>query len=132
VGIKDTLRNVRETGEFVLNLATEAFAEAMDATSADLESGESEFEFAGLESAPSTTVTPPRVAGVAAAMECTMYDTMPVYDNVLVFGEVERFHVDESLLTGGRIDARKVDAIGRLGGPYYTSIDRSEMERNFE
>jgi flavin reductase (DIM6/NTAB) family NADH-FMN oxidoreductase RutF len=126
---KDTPENAIETGEFVWNLVTEPLAAAMDETSAPLPPGESEFDAAGVERAPADAVTPPRVAGAAAAFECTLYDSFQVYDNTVVLGEAVRVHVDESLLSDGAVDAAAVDAVGRLGGPYYTRIDRLDLER---
>jgi flavin reductase (DIM6/NTAB) family NADH-FMN oxidoreductase RutF len=128
---KDTPRNAVETGEFVFNLVTEPLLEAMDATSKRLEPDESEFEFAGLERAESQRVTPPRVAEAAVSFECTLYDSLDIHHRELVFGEVEYIHVDDDLLTNGKIDARKVDLVARLGGPYYTGVDMLEVEKGY-
>jgi len=130
-GPKDTARNVLDTGEFVANLVTDPLAEQMDMTAAPLSAGESEFEFAGLDQVASTVVDPPRVAQADASMECVLHESMRVYDHQLLLGEVVRFHVDDALLTDGRIDMRKVDAVGRLGGPYYTRIDLLDVERQY-
>nr|WP_245800555.1 flavin reductase family protein [Natrinema saccharevitans] len=70
-GFKDTPRNARDTGEFVVNLVTEDLAEAMNETSATLPAAESEFDHAGLERAASSAVDVPRVAGAKVAFECT-------------------------------------------------------------
>lgn len=128
--VKDTLRNVRDTGEFVCNLVTEPLVEAMDATSEAAPSDESEFYTAGLEREASVNVSPPRVASAEVTMECTLYDEIAVHDNVVVFGEVVYIHVDDDLLTDGKIDVRKVDAVGRLSGAYYTAIDHMDFERS--
>jgi len=126
---KDTPRNAVETGEFVWNLVTEPLGAAMDETSAPLPPGESEFDAAGVERAPAKAVAPPRVAGAAAAFECRLYDSFDVYDNTVVLGDVVRVHVDGALLSDGAVDATAVDAVGRLGGPYYAGVDRLELER---
>ncbi|MFB6221227.1 MAG: flavin reductase family protein [Halolamina sp.] len=124
---KDAGRMAVETGEFVVNLVTEDLAEPMDATSAPLEV--SEFDFVGLERADAEAVDAPRVAGAAACLECTLYDTKAVHDNLVVFGSVEHIYVDERLTTDGVVAMEEVDTVGRLGGPYYTRIDMLDVER---
>ncbi|MEF8842147.1 MAG: flavin reductase family protein [Haloarculaceae archaeon] len=130
-GRTDTARNVRDTGAFVVNLVTAEFAEAMNETSATLDPGESEFDHAGLERAPSTVVDPPRVAGVAAAMECELHEIRAIGRHELVLGEVVRFHVDDRLLNDDdRVDVTEVDAVGRLASSWYDWTEhRFEMER---
>ena len=130
-GLTDSARNVHDTEEFVVNLVTQEFAEAMSDTSATLDPGESEFEHAGLDRTPSTVVTPPRVAGVAAAMECELHEIPALGRHELVLGEVVRFHVDDRLLNeDDRVDVTEVDAVGRLASNWYDwTEDRFEMER---
>jgi len=130
-GRTDTARNARETGAFVVNLVTGEFAESMNETSATLAPGESEFDHAGLERTPSTVVEPPRVAGVAAAMECELREIQSVGAHELVLGEVVRFHLDDRLLTDDdRVDVTEVDAVGRLASSWYDRTEsRFEMER---
>lgn len=128
---KDTALNALDTEEFVVNLVTEPVAEQMDMTSATLDRTDSEFDFAGLTKADALTVAPPRVAEAAVHFECTLYDSMQIYDNTVVFGEVRYIHVDDTLCTDGELDAAKVNAVGRLGGPYYTRIDRMDLERGY-
>lgn len=124
---KDSARFALETGEFVANLVTEGLIEVMDATSAPVDG--SEFDAVGIERAPARIVEPPRVADALACLECTVVDSVELEANTVVFGEVGHVHVDESLLTDGKVDTRKVDAVGRLGGPFYTGIDRLEYTR---
>ncbi|WIV66265.1 flavin reductase family protein [Natrialbaceae archaeon AArc-T1-2] len=129
-GLKDTPRNVRATGEFVLNLVTEELAEAMNETSATLPPGESEFDHADLERADSSVVDVPRVAGATAALECTRRELIDVGGSTLVLGDVRYVHLDESVTTDGRVDVGEVDAIGRLAGSQYTRTDdRFSLER---
>lgn len=128
---KDSAENALATGEFAVNVVTERLAERMDHTSVALEPTESEFEVAGVERADCEVISAPRVADAAATMECRLYDTLEVYDRLVVLGEAVYFHLDDALMTDGRIDARKVDTVGRLGGPYYTGADRIELERQF-
>lgn len=130
-GLSDTARNARATGEFVVNVVTMPFAEAMNDTSATLDPGNSEFDHADLERAESTEVEPPRVAGVDAAFECELYGIQEIGSNSLVLGEVVSIHLDDSVLTEeGKVDVGEVDAVGRLAGNYYASTrDRFRMER---
>lgn len=128
---KDTPRNAIETGEFAVNLVTESVGERMDRSSVRLPPDESEFDAAGLDAVEATTVDVPRVAEARACFECSLHDVIEIYDNVVVFGEVEHVHVDETLLTDGKPDTRKVDAVGRLGGPYYTAIDIMDLQRQY-
>jgi flavin reductase (DIM6/NTAB) family NADH-FMN oxidoreductase RutF len=128
---KDSPTNAIESGEFVWNLVTEDVHEAMDATSASHPPEASEFDAAGIERAPSVAVDPPRVAAAHCSFECEVYESMDVYDNTVVFGEVIYVHADETILTDGKLDTRKIDALGRLGGPYYSSIDITDFERQY-
>lgn len=129
--LKDTPRNVLETGEFAVNVATEPLAEEMDATSASLDPDESEFDFADVERAPCTRIDAPRVADADVTMECTLYGTMTVHDRLLTLGDVRHVHVADRVRTDGKIDATKLANVGRLGGPYYTDSDPIELERQF-
>ncbi|SNR26163.1 flavin reductase family protein [Halorubrum vacuolatum] len=127
--LKDTPRNALDTGEFVVNVVTEDLIEAMDLTATTLPADESEFDHAGIEHAPSDVVTPPRVAAAAVSMECTLYDSLSVYDRTMVLGEVVRYHVAEDALTDGKLDSRNLPVVGRLGGPYYTTGEPIAFER---
>lgn len=126
---KDTARFALETGEFVANLVTEAVIEPMDATSADTDG--SEFDVAGIERATARTVAPPRVASARASLECDVVESIRIGTHTVIFGEVLHLYVDDSLLTDGKVDTRKVDAVGRLGGPYYTGVEPLEFTRQY-
>lgn len=126
---KDSGRMAVESGEFVVNLVTEDLVEEMDATSVPLVDA-SEFDFVGLDRDESMTVDAPRVAEAAAHMECSVYDKMEIYDNLLVFGEVTHISVDDRLTTNGSIDMNCIDSVGRLGGPYYTGLRFLDVERS--
>ena len=119
-GEKDTLHNVRATGEFVVNVVTRELVEEMNFTSADFPPDESEFEWAGLEPAPSARVAPPRVARARVAFECRLNDVVSKGNGHMVFGEVVVAHVDEALLVDGRVDPHLLRPVGRLGGALYT------------
>jgi flavin reductase (DIM6/NTAB) family NADH-FMN oxidoreductase RutF len=132
---KDTLRNVRATGEFVLNAVVESLAEAVNLSAKELPPGESEVELTGLTLSPSLKVRPPRIAEAPAHLECKVLQIVPVGDGPtsanLVIGEVLLIHVDDAMLDDqGRVDPRKLKTIARLGGDWYCrTSDLFEMKR---
>jgi flavin reductase (DIM6/NTAB) family NADH-FMN oxidoreductase RutF len=105
---KDTLRNVEETGEFVINVVSEAIAAAANATAADVPPEVDEFVLAGLTPQASEVVRPARVAESPAQMECKLlqviYTSREPGGGVIVLGEVVRFHVRKSLVDDFRVD----------------------------
>lgn len=124
VGFKDTARNARDTGEFVVNLATRELAEAMNATSAELPAGADEFELAGLTKRRSVQVRPPAVAESPVALECVVTQVHAlndanggVLDTWMVFGKIVHVHVSRALLVDGRYDTAAARPILRGGGP---------------
>jgi flavin reductase (DIM6/NTAB) family NADH-FMN oxidoreductase RutF len=131
---KDTLENIRATSEFVVNIVSEEFAEQMNLSSADVPPEVDEIVLSGLTPIASDLVKPPRVAESKAQMECRLHQIVVISDQpgggILILGEVLRFHVLESLLDGYKIDADKLNAIGRMGGPTYVRTrDRFDMQR---
>jgi len=131
---KDTLTNVRATGEFVVNIVTEEIAEKMNLTSGEYPADIDEFEIAGLTPMPSDLVKPPYVRESPVNMECKLIQIVDISANVLggslVIGEVIRFHIDSGITNGFRVDAEKLRAIGRMGGNEYTRTScRFEMIR---
>lgn len=130
-GLKDTARNVLDTGEFTVNVVTDSVLEQMDQTAQEVPPGVSEFDLAGVERAPTGVVDPPRVAEAAVAMECTLHDSFEIHDRLLVVGDIRRFHISETVLTDGQIDAAKLASVGRLGGPYYTDSEPLAFERTY-
>lgn len=125
-GEKDTLRNARATGEFVVNLVSRDLMEAMNLTAAGVPAHVDEFGWAGLEQAPSAAVSVPRVAGAPAALECTLRDVLTIGDGRMVFGDVVRVHTAERLWVDGEIPPERLDAVGRLGGTAYQTLDGVE------
>ncbi len=117
---KDTGRNIRESGEFVVNLVTEEFLEAMVKSGQDFPPDVSEVEALGLDLEPSEVVKPPRIKGVKAALECKLYKVIEIGDTPmdLVIGRVVAFHYDPKLLESSK------GVVGRLGGKRYTVIER--------
>lgn len=117
---KDTLRNVEETGEFVVNAAVESLADAVNASSVELPHGESEAELLGLALCPSRLVTPPSVVESPARLECKVLQVLTVGTANLVIGEVLGIYVSDAVLDGsGRVDPSKLKTIARLGGEWY-------------
>lgn len=121
-GVKDTLRNLRATGEFVVNLVTMDLVEEMNATAADLPPDVDEFAWVGLDTAPSHTVAPPRVARAKAHLECRVVHDLAVGNGNLVVGEVAHVHVDPHVWSGGRIDPALLDPVCRLAGTRYAKL----------
>ncbi len=133
---KDTLHNVRHTGEFVLNIVTENTAEAMNQTATELPANVDEFQYAGLTAVRSVAVKSARVAESPIHFECKLnqiieFGNQPGAGSVVI-GEVVHLHVDDDMLYGG--DKIKLDAlkpIGRLAGTSYTRVtDVFELVRN--
>jgi flavin reductase (DIM6/NTAB) family NADH-FMN oxidoreductase RutF len=131
---KDTLRNIRETGEFVVNMVTFAIAEAMNLTSGDYESSINEFELAKLATRPSQVVRPPQVAQSPVSFECKVeriidFGSEPPSGS-LVIGEIVGVHLEDEVLKDGRLDGDVLDLIGRMGGMQYSrTTQRFEMKR---
>ena len=130
-GPKDSATFAQATDEFVWNMVTYDLREAMNQTSAMLPRGESEFEFAGLEMAPSRLVAPPRVAATPVAFECKVVHRVELPRNIVTFGEVVGVHVDERHIVDGRFDTAGVRPIARCGyrGDYATVTELFEMIR---
>ncbi|MGZ4167085.1 MAG: flavin reductase family protein [Solirubrobacteraceae bacterium] len=140
-GAKDSATFAGELREFVWNLVTFELREEMNATSASLPRGRSEFERAGLEMAPSRFVAPPRVASARCAMECKVVHAVELHDvngrpadQHLVIGQVLGVHLDESAIVDGAVDTAGLRPVARLGGPadYTVVSDVFQMVRPSE
>ncbi len=132
---KDTLANIKQNGQFVVNLVTESVAETMNLTSTEVAPDVDEFEFAKVQRVESTCVAPPRVAASAAAFECELHQvielgTGPAGANVVI-GRILMMHVDDRLLDEqGSFDAVRLSTIGRMGGDEYVrTSDRFTIPR---
>lgn len=127
-GPKDSLRNIRETGEFVFNLATWALREAVNLSSAPAPPGVDEFEVAGVTKAPARLVRPPLVAESPVHLECLLVTTVelptpdPKDPNTVVFGEVVGIHVADEAIVERSVDVLRLDPIARLGYDQYTRV----------
>ena len=129
-GFKDSAAFVEETGEFVCNLATWDLREAMNATAAPLPRGVNEMERAGLASAPSRLVKPPRVAASPCALECKLIKIV-VIDQVggkpvdchVVLGQVVGVHIDDRFIVDGLLDTAAMKPIARCGYDQYAVVE---------
>ncbi|WP_410219255.1 flavin reductase family protein [Paracoccus sp. (in: a-proteobacteria)] len=132
-GTKDSVAQIIETGVFCVNIATGDLRDAINASSAPLPAGTSEFEAAGLEAASCTTIDCPRVAEAAASLECRMTQIVPLAGqaNFAVFGVMTGVHLRDDCLVEGRFDLRAAGGwIARLGYKDYCAVDELfEMER---
>ena len=134
---KDTLANVRATGEFVINIVSEDFAEQMNHTAAQVPPSVDEFALSGLTPLPSEIVRAPRVAESRVQMECRLVQIVEVsklpMGGSLVLGEVVRFHVADEVLAPGKdlhIDPDQLRAVGRMSGAdYIRTTSRFALER---
>ena len=131
---KDTLRNIRQTKEFVVNIVTYDLAEAMNQTSGDYDASVNEFELAQVAPAPSQVVRVPRVAASPVSFECKLYQVLDFSESPdsgsLVIGQIVSLHVDDAHMKQGRLDRNSLDLIGRMGGTQYTrTTQRFEMMR---
>ena len=124
--VKDSMRNIETTGEFVFNLATYALREKMNATSAHVELDE--FDLAGLTKAPCELVRPPRVGESPAALECCLHRIVPLPDddgkaeNFMIIGRVLGIHIDDRFIHDGRVDTAAMRPIARLGYSEYATV----------
>ena len=132
--MKDTLRNVLDTREFVLNIVSEDFADKMNECSATVPPEVDEFQLSGLTPIPSELVKPDRVAESRVQMECRLVQVVTVSEQPnggsLVLGEVLRFHLAEDVVNNFYVDPDKLHAIGRMAGiTYCRPADRFELKR---
>lgn len=118
-GAKDTLTNVRATGEFVVNVVSVDLLDQMNATSARWEAHLDEFDAVGLERAPSATVSPPRVAAAPAALECTVRTILSMGNGNMVFGDVRHIWVADRVWSEGQVDIAALAPVARLSGSQY-------------
>jgi flavin reductase (DIM6/NTAB) family NADH-FMN oxidoreductase RutF len=130
---KDSALNVRRTHEFVVNLVDESVVEAMNRSAATLPYGVSELKSAGVTTAPSSVVKPPRIAEAPASLECVEWGTLQIGENRLIIGLVKRVHVREEFFDSEtlRVRADRLKMIGRMASPnwYSYTTDRFELIR---
>ena len=115
---KDTARNIRRGGEFVVNVVTEDLAHGMNVCATDFPADVSELEMAGLATAPSRIVKVPRIAQAHAALECVEHATIEIGRSRIVLGRVVAMYVEDQFVdpAGPYIKAEELHAIGRMNG----------------
>ncbi len=136
---KDTLRNVEETGDFVVNVVSEEFLQQMNLTAADYPPDVDEFAVSGLTPSRSEHVKSPGVEEAHVRLECRLHQVLVLSDKPgggsLVIGEIVAIQVDRGVLADPeksvfKIDPGKLRAMGRMGGPTYVRTqDRVDVER---
>lgn len=131
--LKDTARNIHERGEYVVNIVDEALAEAMNVTAISFPAGIDELQEAGLATAPSRQIAPPRIAQAPVSFECRRYVTLEISRaRQIVLGQILHIHMRDDLVDVERfyVDPERLRAVGRMGGAGYTRTrDRFEMPR---
>jgi flavin reductase (DIM6/NTAB) family NADH-FMN oxidoreductase RutF len=121
-GAKDSLANLREVPEFVVNIASMHVLEKVNLTAADFPPNEDEFQWAGLSSEPSAKVRPFRVADAKAHLECELTQVISDHNTHIVLGRVVHAHVDPSVWKDGRVNPRLLDPVCRLAGSAYAAL----------
>jgi flavin reductase (DIM6/NTAB) family NADH-FMN oxidoreductase RutF len=122
---KDTARNIRRTGQFVINVVTEDLIQQMNICATDFPAEISELEMAGLTTAPSSVVKVPRIAQAHAALECTEFTTMEIGRSRIILGRVVAMYVEDRFVDppidghGPYIHAEELHAVGRMNGLGY-------------
>lgn len=129
-GWKDTVAFIAQTKEFVCNIASYELRDQMNATSAPLERGQSEFEHAGIDMAPSSLVKPPRVLKAPASLECKLVEIqqLKTADGTLidawqVIGQIVGVHMADEVIVDGRFDITAARLIARCGYLDFVSTD---------
>ena len=122
MGEKDTARNIKETGEFVVCGTPVSLIEKVNITGVDFEPGVSEFDVAELTREPSTNVAPFRVAESPYALECRCCDMFEMGNGIVIFGEVVMIAVDESVMDGRRVRMDALDPVARLGASDWSAL----------
>ena len=116
LGRKDTVRNVEATREFVVSFASEALMNQVNDSSAPFEHGDDESVALSIETEPSETVAPRRVAGSPASIECRLHQVVPVGASYVVMGEVTAITVVDDVLVEGSPAIELLRPVSRLGG----------------
>lgn len=130
---KDTARNIRRTGEFVVNLVDEACAEVMNQSSQELDYGVSEVDLLKLGTTPSTSIAPPRLTIAPVSLECREWSTLEIGQNRLVIGLIDRVHTKDGVLDPETllVNPDQFAPIGRMEVPsgYCRTDERFQMKR---
>jgi flavin reductase (DIM6/NTAB) family NADH-FMN oxidoreductase RutF len=130
---KDTLRNIEQNGEFVVNMVQFSMIRQMALSSVQIASDQDEFRLAGLHGIASQTIKPERVKESLIHFECRLNRIVTLgegqKENSVVFGDIQCLHVDESVIDeNNRIDPAKLQVVGRLGRSHYTRTGDFSLE----
>lgn len=129
--LKHTHENVKEVAEVVINIVNYPIVEQMSLSSTAYEKGINEFTKAGLTQVPSEKVKPPRVGEAPVAFECSVTEVIELADTPgagnLILAKVELIHINETYLTNGQLDTKKLDLVGRMGGSWYSRSSGSSL-----
>lgn len=132
---KDTVKNIEDTGEFVIQVVSRQLSEKMNLSACEVSAEVDEFEMAGLTKAPSLKVAPPRVGEAKAFLECRLSQIVKIGEEsgagCAIFGEVLCIDIaDELMVEGNRVSLEALDPVGRLSGSDYCGVgDRFSLER---
>ena len=131
---KDTLRNIRETREFVVNIVTFELLQPMNVTSGEYDASVDEFEIAKVTPVASRFGLPARVVESPVSFECKLHQVLDFSpaptSGSLVIGEIVSIHMEDAHLKEGKLDRNSLDLIGRMGGIQYTrTTERIELAR---
>ena len=132
--LKDSLSNIEQNGEFVVNIVNENIVEAMNTTAAEYPEDVNEFDIANLTQIDSDLVKPPRLSESPVNMECKLERIITLgtetHPQGLVIGEIIQLHIDDEIISGHRINHEKLKPVGRLAGNMYThTYDVFELMR---
>lgn len=124
---KDTLRNIEETGEFVVNIVTEDIAAQMNQTAGEYPPDVDEFDLVGLTPVASSAVKPPKVKESPIHFECRTQQIIPVGDGrpgsgFVVLGTIVRFHLREDVYRNGHVLIEQLKPVARLAGNAYCPV----------
>ena len=122
---KDTLVNIRDNNQFVINIVSESFAEQMVMCSTDFDSDLDEFEISGLNPVPSNKISPPRLLESKISYECELNQIVEIGEGdagsgFIVIGTIVLFHIDDDVYDNGHILLDRLEPLGRLAGNQYT------------
>jgi len=130
-GMKDSLTNIEAAGEFVINLATYELREQMNISSARVAADIDEFKLAGLTPAKSRFVRAPRVKESPVALECRLFQIVPLPDDHgdakqwAIIGRVVGIYIDDRFIANGRVDTAAMKPIARLGYSEYATVEKA-------
>jgi len=129
--LKHSHQNVKEVPEVVINIVNHAIVEQMSLSSTAYDKGTNEFIKSGLTEVPSDLVQPPRVGEAPVAFECSVKEVIalgktPGAGN-LIISEVKRIHINQKYLNGDKLDTKKLDVVGRMGGHWYVRANGNAL-----